>query len=130
MGINIGFDLYPPIQKNSPDESRWSEFIENVKNVFKDDTNVQVTDKIIEFQVGEYPFLTIDGSCFRRFTSKITGRCGPAEPYIDIVLEIANRYFPGRLYPWNDCDCKTWGRFNNEKYDWSEVRSIQYSMFS
>jgi len=129
MGINIGFDLYPPIQKNSPDESRWSEFIENVKNVFKDDTNVQVTDKIIEFQVGEHPFLTIDGSCFRRFTSKITGRCGPAEPYIDSVLEIANIYFPGRVYPWNQGDYP-WGRYNNEKYDWSEFRSIQCSMFS
>ena len=123
MGIVVGFDLYPPIRKNSPDESRWSEFIENVKNVFKDDTNVQVTDKIIEFQVGEHPFLTIDGTCFRSFYSKITGGFGVGS-YIDTVLEIAKRFFPGRLYPWNDCEFG-WGRDNNEKYTVNEVLSIQ-----
>ena len=34
------------------------------------------------FKVGEHPSLWKDGRYFRRFSSKISGSCGAAEPYI------------------------------------------------
>jgi hypothetical protein len=115
MGIDVGFDLYPPLKHTDVDQ--WSRFLQAVCTEFASDAVVVVKDDEIEFQAGEHPTLYADPTRFRRFSSKVTGGGSIAvEPYIKQVYAIAKRYFGNRIFWWSEyCD------MSNEKYTWSEV---------
>jgi hypothetical protein len=115
MGIDVGFDLYPPLK--ATDIGQWSRFLLAVSTEFVSDAVVVVKeDGEIEFQVGEHPIIYSDPTRFRRFSSKITGRCGSAESYIEQVYTIAKRYFGNRICWWS-------GYIDNPNfmYTWTEV---------
>lgn len=114
MGIDVGFDLYPPLKATDVDQ--WSRFLQAVCTEFASDAVVVVKEDEIEFQAGEHPTLYADPTRFRRFSSKVTGGCSSVEPYIKQVYAIAKRYFGNRIYWWADYQYNP-----NEKYTWTEV---------
>ncbi|KAF9342389.1 hypothetical protein BGX26_007634 [Mortierella sp. AD094] len=122
MGIDIGFDLFPPLENNERDCTIWAAFIDNVKEIYVDDSRVVSKDDRIVFEVDEYPTLLHNGCQFRRFSSKISGSCGQAEPYIRLVFSIAESYFGNAVHFWYD--------FGDEGkpepiYTWKEVHDAQ-----
>ena len=55
---------------------------------------------------------------FRRFSSKISGGCGAALPFIEHVIQMARTFFGLRVHPWSE-----WG-YEGEPdpvYSWNEV---------
>jgi hypothetical protein len=90
MGIDVGFDLYPPLKHTNVDQ--WSRFLQAVCTEFASDAVVVVKEDEIEFQAGEHPTtLYTDPTRFRRFSSKVSGqrRSIAFEPYIEQVYAIA-----------------------------------------
>jgi hypothetical protein len=53
MGIDVGFDLYPPLKHTEVDQ--WSRFLQAVCTEFASDAVVVVKEDEIEFQAGEHP---------------------------------------------------------------------------
>jgi hypothetical protein len=92
MGIDVGFDLYPPLKLKHSDVDQWSRFLQAVCTEFASDAVVVVKEDEIEFQAGEHPTtLYTDPTRFRRFSSKVSGqrRSIAFEPYIEQVYAIA-----------------------------------------
>lgn len=122
MGIDIGFDLYPPLKKEEGKEcKRWETFIEHVKTFYKNDENVEETKTSLLFKLGEYPTLMKKGLHFRRFSCKL-GSTDKVETYIRKVYALALEYFTDRIYFWS-----TYGSSeeNGSKYSWSEVYAAE-----
>jgi hypothetical protein len=42
MGIDAGFDMYPPLSKGVVDRLNWGRFIDFIKEHYKDDTQVEI----------------------------------------------------------------------------------------
>ncbi|KAI7824077.1 hypothetical protein BC939DRAFT_476875 [Gamsiella multidivaricata] len=121
MGIDIGFDLFPPLENNEHDRSIWVSFIAAVEWAYAYDSQVVLMADRIEFEVGEHPTLPYKGHRFRRFSSKISGR-SQAEPYIRHVLSIAESHFGRRVHFWSEF------RYEGEPepiYTWPEVYAAQ-----
>ncbi|KAF9574862.1 hypothetical protein EC968_005102 [Mortierella alpina] len=121
MGIDVGFDLFPPLNRNEHDQSLWSLFIADVQRAFEDDSQVVSQDDEIEFEVGEHPTLSYKGHLFRRFSSKVSGR-SQAEPYIRQVCIIAKLHFGPRVHFWSE-----YGYEGEPQpvYTWTEVYAVR-----
>ena len=52
MGIDIGFDLFPPLENNEHDQSIWASFITEIERTYAYDSLVVPMATIIEFEVG------------------------------------------------------------------------------
>ena len=105
MGILRGFDIYPPLEDKARDNDKWAFFLEAVASHYeeKEDRNMHFDSKgNIVFTVGEHPTLMRRGYYFRRFVSKVSGRCFEAERYIFQVQKMAEEYFGERVVPWYD----------------------------
>ena len=123
MGIDAGFDLYPPIDPDYDDDRDfWSSFFQAVKTEFKDDPNVSFYQGSLVFEVGEHPSLPFAGNHFGRFSSKVSMRNGgaAAEHYVKQVGKMAKRFFGKRIYAWSE-----YGEIPNIKYSWHEVYEAQ-----
>lgn len=116
MGIDEGFDLYPPLG-DGDDKSKWQLFLWSVMGRYGNDPNVVVKPHAIEFKVGERPFLCFSPSKFRRFSSKISGGCSNAEPYLKEVYNIAKSFFSSRVIWWSELS------ETPTPYTWSDVHN-------
>jgi len=112
MGIDIGFDLYPPLSSEQ-DLLRWASFLESVRAKYSKDLTFRET---IQFQVGEYPRLMLDGTRFRRFSSKVGE---DVKTLIGDIQKMAVAVFGGRIYPWNEYDYGPSG--SGAIYSWAQV---------
>jgi hypothetical protein len=122
MGIDIGFDLFPPLENNEYDNSKWTSFINKIETLYENDQKVVCMSNKITFEVGEHPTLPYKGYLFRRFSSKINRQLGEAEPYIKHVYSLAKLDFEHRIHYWS-----TYG-FEEEPnpiYTWTEVYDIE-----
>ena len=121
MGIDIGFDLFPPLENNEHDQSIWASFITEIERTYAYDSLVVPMANRIEFEVGEHPTLPYKGHQFRRFSSKVSGR-SQAEPYIRHVLTIAKSHFGNRVHFWSE-----YGYQGEPEciYTWLEVYAAQ-----
>lgn len=121
MGINKGFDLFPPLGTSKRDQLAYQRFLEEVKRVYRHDSKVGVRAfpgsgaQYLSFDVGEEPSLPCDYTVFRRFSSKISGLCADAEKYIDKVASIAQRHFGPRVVEWHEYSDE------DPPYSWTEV---------
>ncbi|KAK3317590.1 hypothetical protein B0T19DRAFT_446548 [Cercophora scortea] len=103
---NAGFDMVPRLSASLEDKKLWRKFINHVKEKFKADVNLHVTEDYIEFDVGDRPKLPFEGHKFLRF-SLIIGSDGTAAAvngaYLAVIAGIAQEYFGmERLQGWND----------------------------
>ena len=116
MGIDVGFDLYPPITRdNVSDRDVWAAFWYEVKDKYASDPDVGWTKGKLVFVVGEHLALPLDGTKFRRFSSKVT-KSAAVEAYIKEVFTIAERHFGKRVFYWSE-----YGDMPNVKYSWADV---------
>ncbi|KAJ7123996.1 hypothetical protein C8R43DRAFT_1031521 [Mycena crocata] len=106
MGIDRGFDLFPPLENTENDNVKWAAFLEHVTSHYEKegDPNFTVNDaRNIVFTQGERPTLKRKGYQFRRFSAKISGRnAGNVEDYLSAVKKMATLYFGDRIHPWVD----------------------------
>lgn len=105
MGIDVGFDLYPPLQASSADDlTRWDRFLSAIKLEYANDPNVKVEDSgDIVITQGEHPTLLKEGHKFRRFSSKISGsHAGEVKRYLREVYKIARTHFFNKVYWWSE----------------------------
>lgn len=121
MGIDRGFDLHPPLERNADDMELWASFLNAVQTHYEEEGDTRMKfdkQRNIVFQVGEHPTLLRQCHQFRRFSAKISGSlCGNVEKYLIEVERIARRYFGSRVVPWNELyDDNHFGA-----YDWNEV---------
>ncbi|KAL7580955.1 hypothetical protein ACA910_005771 [Epithemia clementina (nom. ined.)] len=125
MGIDVGFDFYPPLDDKEDDHDSWSSFFSLVSTSFEDDPDVDISDDgDLVFKVAEHPSLPRQGHRFRRFSSKVTGRQGAAaEFYIQQVASMAKRRFGNRIYCWSE-----YGDWPNMKYSWTDVNLVNQSL--
>ena len=119
MGIDLGYDLYPPLTLE--DKPRWIQCLQFIAYHYKEDPKVRVNVDRIEFHVGEHPTLYFSTDKFRRFTSKVSGSGSSAEPYLRTVGAILQKFFgEDRIHGWSDYT-ETDG-----PYSWSEVYEATY----
>ncbi|KAJ7720855.1 hypothetical protein DFH07DRAFT_304214 [Mycena maculata] len=124
MGVDRGFDLYPPLENTDADNEKWARFLDAVITHYEGENDPNLTfdsSRNIVFTQGEHPALQRKGHRFRRFSSKVTGsHAGNVEEYLATVQKIAKRYFGDRVCPWNEYldtfDERSWGY-----YKWNEV---------
>ncbi|KAF2642313.1 SET domain-containing protein [Massarina eburnea CBS 473.64] len=102
MGIDAGFDMVPRLSTGATDRHNWDTFIRIIKDMYKDDTQVEIKPNYIEFNAGEHPMLPFEGHKFLRFSSKISGSCANVEIYIDTVRRVAEVHFGSRVKYWNE----------------------------
>src|SRR5271155_4411192 len=95
MGIDAGFDLYPPLLASSADCLDWDNFLSEIKSKYINDPNVKVQGNgDVAITLGEHPTLLKEGHRFRRFSSKVSGyRGGDVNRYLREVYEIAKIHF-------------------------------------
>lgn len=118
MGIDAGFDMYPPLSKGVVDRHNWGRFIDFIKEQYRDDTQVEIRPNYINFKAGEHPKLPFEGHKFLRFSSKVSGaiaNVSGVERYIDTVTRVAQAHFGSRVVYWNE------GLDQRGIYDWSKV---------
>jgi hypothetical protein len=122
MGIDAGFDLYPPVDFASDDaQDLWNCFFCSVRDHFQDDPDVEFSDGCLVFQVAEHPSLPWEGKYFRRFSSKVSGReGGAAEFYIKTVAALTRKHYDKRVYYWSE-----YGDAPNTKYNWWDVHEAE-----
>lgn len=112
MGVDAGFDMVPRLSRETVDVNNWNRFIDIIKELYRDDAQVQINQHYIIFEAGEHPMLPLEGHKFLRFSSKITGG---VTRYINAVTRIAKASFGSRVQYWNEC-ADQYGH-----YDWKEV---------
>lgn len=146
MGFDCGFDIYPRLEANGPDKEAYRKFVEEIVKKYGDmydkkgrrsdgkilTTTADESVKSVEpdnvyfwFMIGECPHIPKSSDhCeyFLRFSSKVSGRLtAQAEPYIEDVYKIAQKYFGSRVKFWHELN-----EFGDEKqqfgyYHWNEV---------
>lgn len=55
MGIDAGFDMVPRLSKGDVYVYNWGRFIESIKDLSKDDTQVGIKPNYTKFKAGEHP---------------------------------------------------------------------------
>ncbi|KAF8188557.1 hypothetical protein K438DRAFT_1972258 [Mycena galopus ATCC 62051] len=101
MGVDKGFDLYPPLENTDADNQKWAAFLAEVTSYYekRNDPNLTI-DKLGDIVItqGERPRLRHKGYQFRRFSSKYTGsHAENVTAYLDTVEGIAKRHFGDRV---------------------------------
>ncbi|RDL31902.1 uncharacterized protein BP5553_09304 [Venustampulla echinocandica] len=130
MGIDCGFDIYPPLEPTPSNQEKYKKFLIEVLRTYETDNDVCVEPEwegvYIEFMVGEHPTIPYNCEHFLRFSSKVSGR-STARPYIDGVHNIAKKWLGDRVQFWDEMtetyDHRQWGR-----YDWNEIRAARKTM--
>ena len=118
LGIDAGFDMFPPLSQSAEHKENWESFIETVKNLYEGDDIVEIKPNYIEFKVAEHPLLPFEGHKFLRFSSKISGRQGKeVERYIYVVRKAAEAPLDSQVQSWNEM-CDTRGN-----YSWEEINT-------
>lgn len=121
MGIDRGFDMYPPLEDNHLNNQKWMFFLNDVIVHYEaeGDHIIRLDKKRnVVFAIGEHPTLTRRGHQFRRFGAKVSGDVGfEVEAYILHVQRMAQRYFGDRVVPWYE------GADEFGVYTWDEVRA-------
>lgn len=123
MGADEGFDLVPPVRSDDPGSlALWAAFIAEVKRRWRSDPMFQVTADRLVFKVGEHPTLFVDGTRFRRFSSKVTGRASSEgiDRYLRPVAELARMFFQDRVKWWSELT-----EAADPVYSWDEVRAAE-----
>ncbi|KUI59135.1 SET domain-containing protein 5 [Cytospora mali] len=118
MGIDAGFDMVPRLSRGIVDKQNWDSFINQIKELYKDDAQVEIKPNYIVFKAGEHPKLPLEGHKFLRFSSKISGRIASetrVESYINAITRVARARFGFRIQYWNECADQ------HGYYDWNEV---------
>jgi hypothetical protein len=119
MGIDRGFDIWPPLEKEGNDMERWASFLDVVQKRYEieGDTTMKIDKQgNIVFEVGERPRLLRQCYRFRRFSAKVSGsHQGNVEKYLVEVERIARNYFGDRVVSWDE-----W-RDDYGAYGWDEV---------
>jgi hypothetical protein len=139
MGIDCGFDLYPPLEPTPSNKEKYKLFINEVLATYgtgdyekRRDSVVRVVPKsnqgaYIEFMVGEHPTIPYDCEHFLRFSSKVSGSLTQAESYIKGVYKIAKKWLGDCVRFWHEMnevgDHRQWGY-----YDWNEVYAARRRM--
>jgi hypothetical protein len=143
MGIDAGFDLFPPITTEE-DMKKWQLFFKFIEKLWRNQSEAIgtgesltsedkkmpdffktaiVNENGITFTVGEHPHLPTHGYFFRRFSSKVSMRDGvSAHECIKYVRFIAEKFFPGRTHYFSDFG------YEDEPeptYSWKEVRDAE-----
>ncbi|CAG8953446.1 hypothetical protein HYFRA_00010195 [Hymenoscyphus fraxineus] len=118
MGIDAGFDMVPSLSKGATDRLSWGQFIDHIKEHYKDDNQVEIKPNYILFKAGEHPRLPFEGHKFLRFSSKVSGSIAAdtnVGSYIETVTRIAQTHFGSRIRCWNE------GGYEYGTYKWNEV---------
>ncbi len=140
MGIDCGFDIYPPLERTRAKQAQYELFLREVlaayglrygdeanQSAVGDSDNVvrvnaESNDYYIEFMVGEHPYLPRRCEDFLRFSSKVSGSSA-AEPHIRAVCKIAKQHLGDRVYFWHETNefCASIHQFGC--YNWCEIRA-------
>ncbi|KAI9766958.1 MAG: hypothetical protein M1839_004666 [Geoglossum umbratile] len=138
MGIDCGFDIYPPLERTKANQEQYELFLREVLDTYGprdgDDAewggggsvvrvNAESEESYIDFEVGEHPHLPRRCEHFLRFSSKISGR-SLAEPYIRGVYKIAKQRLGDRVYFWHEMDESSPIRHFG-CYNWNEIYAAQ-----
>jgi len=118
MGVDAGFDMVPRLSKGIVDKHNWGDFINFIKEHYKDDPRVEMKPHYILFKAGEHPRLPVEGHKLLRFSSKVSGRIAAetrVESYIKTVTTVAKVHFGSRVRAWDEADDQ------HGHYDWREV---------
>ncbi|KAI2623100.1 SET domain-containing protein [Hypoxylon sp. NC1633] len=103
MGLDVGFDMVPPLSKETKDAQDWANFLHCVRGYYKDDPNVVTESHYITFEAGEHPMLPFEGHKFLRFSSNLTGsNATGVYEYIEMVTAMAKMIFGHRVYSWSE----------------------------
>lgn len=127
MGIDCGFDIYPPLEPTPSNKEKYKKFLDEVLRTYETDSAVCVESEwkgvYIEFMVGEHPSIPHNCEHFLRFSSKVSGS-STARPYIDGVHRIAKKWLGESVHSWHEMnetgDHRQWGY-----YDWDKIRSVR-----
>ena len=139
MGIECGFDIYPPLERTKANQEQYELFLRKVLDTYgtrdgdgaeqcNDDSVVRVNaeskESYIEFEVGEHPHLPRQCDHFLRFSSKVSGR-SLAEPYIRGVYKIAKQRLGDRVYFWHEMNELGPHIAHSGCYNWREIHAAQ-----
>jgi hypothetical protein len=140
MGVDCGFDIYPPLERTKANQEQYELFLSAVLDKYgpRDGDgveqgggggsvvrmNAESEACYIDFEVGEHPHLPRRCEQFLRFSSKISGR-SLAEPYIEGVYKIAKQWLGGRVYFWHEMNefgphIRHYGCYN-----WNEIHAAR-----
>ncbi|KAK3364640.1 hypothetical protein B0T25DRAFT_576860 [Lasiosphaeria hispida] len=110
MGVECGFDVYPPLGPD--DQGVYKAFLEEITQKYKQAVHPNTGEPLIKivgtpgtknafinFAVGEGPFLPYNHEYFMRFESKLVSR-DSVMPYLKEVYLIARQYFPDKVQFW------------------------------
>lgn len=103
--VYAGFDIVPRLSRDGKDKQDWEKFLNIVQEVYEDDPRVEVKANWIEFNVGEYALLPLEGHRFLRFSANIadsTANSTGTGKYIAIVGRIAKMVFGPRIHDWHE----------------------------
>jgi hypothetical protein len=139
MGIDCGFDIYPPLERTKANQEQYELFLREVLDTYgprdSDDAeqgnggsvvcvNAESEESYIDFEVGEHPHLPRRCEHFLRFSSKISGR-SLAEPYIRGVCKIAKRWLGHRVYFWHEINEFGPHIRHSGCYNWNEIHAAR-----
>ena len=139
MGIDCGFDIYPPLERTKANQEQYELFLQEVLDAYEPRdsdgadqgdgdsvvrVNAESEESYIEFEVGEHLHLPHRCEHFLRFSSKISGR-SLAEPYIRGVYKIAKQRLGGRAYFWHEMNELGPHIGHSGCYNWSEIHAAR-----
>ena len=142
MGIDCGFDTYPPLERTKANQEQYELFLRDVLIEYGPQdgndagrtgsgnggsvvrVNAESEGSYINFEVGEHPRLPRRCEHFLRFSSKVSGR-SLAEPYIRGVYKIAKQWLRDRAYFWHGMDDGGRSIRHSGCYNWNEIRAAR-----
>jgi hypothetical protein len=129
MGVDCGFDIYPPLERTKAKQEQFELFLGGPRDgdgqggsVVR--VNAESEACYIDFEVGEHPHLPRRCEHFLRFSSKISGR-SLAEPYIEGVYKIAKQWLGGRVYFWHEMNEFGPRIRHHGCYNWNEIHAAR-----
>jgi hypothetical protein len=121
MGLDSGFDMWPRLGNSLADTKKWSSFLDDVKDYYRQDPNVENKWNYVLFKAGKHILLLpTEGHKFLRFSSIVSADLAnpkEARNYIKTVSMMAEITFGSRIQYW-DADSGQQG-----KYDWNQVHA-------
>jgi len=139
MGVDCGFDIYPPLERTRANQERYELFLREVLDAYGprdgDDADrgggdggsvvrvdAESEGSYIEFMVGEHPCMPRWCVHFLRFSSKVSGG-SVAEPYIRGVCKIAKQWLGDRIYFWHERNESSAYICHSGCYNWNEIHA-------